>query len=200
MKYALLSGSSRHQSQSFKIASYIENEIKAGKNQTYMLNLADNPIPLWDEGVFGPDEKWKKIWGPISDELKASDALVLVCPEWHGAVPAAVRNFLQIATHQELGHKPALIVTVSASMGGAYPISELRMAGYKNNRVCYIPEQLIVRNVGKTFNGPTMESDDDAYLRTRCTYSLKVLEQYAKALKGIRESGVIDHKTYPNGM
>lgn len=200
MKYALLSGSSRHQSQSFKIASYIDKELKASQHQTYMLNLADNPLPLWDEGVFGPDDKWKKLWGPISEELKSSDALVLVCPEWHGAVPSAVRNVLQIATHHELGHKPALIVSLSASMGGAYPVSELRMAGYKNNRLCYIPEQLIIRNVGKAFNGPTIENDDDAYLRTRCTYALKVLDQYARALKLVRESGVIDHKAYPNGM
>lgn len=200
MKYALLSGSSRHQSQSFKVASYIENELKLSKHDTHLISLADNPIPLWDEGVFGPDEKWKKIWGPVSDQLKSADGLVLVCPEWHGAVPSAVRNFLQIANASEIGHKPVLIVTVSAATGGAYPISELRMAGYKNNRLCYIPEQLIVRNAPKVMNGPTIESDEDAYVRGRCTYALKVFDQYGKALKLVRESGVIDHKTYPNGM
>lgn len=200
MKYAIISGSSRHESQSIKIAKYIETEIKASKNETYLFSLADNPLPIWDEGLFGPSDKWKAVWTPVSEQFKSADAFVFVVPEWHGAVPSAVRNLLQIATHNEFGHKPALIVAVSAAVGGAYPISELRMAGYKNNRLCYIPEQMIIRNVGKTFNGPTMESDDDAYLRTRMTYSLKVLDQYAKALKPIRESGVIDHKTYPNGM
>ncbi len=69
MKFAILSGSARHQSESFKIASYIEAELKQSKQQTYLLNLADNPLPLWDEGVFTPDEKWKKLWAPISSEL-----------------------------------------------------------------------------------------------------------------------------------
>ncbi|RZA24938.1 MAG: NADPH-dependent oxidoreductase [Proteobacteria bacterium] len=201
MKFAIISGSARSNSQSLKISKYLEKELKQTKgNSTYLLNLEGNPIPLWDEGIFGPDEKWQKAWGPISAELESSDALVLVCPEWHGSTPAAVHNLLQVGTTKEFGHKPVLIVTVSAYVGGAYPVSELRMAGYKNNRLCYMPEQLIVRHAPQTFNGDTMESQDDAYLRARATYCLKLLAEYSKALKAVRESGVIDHKTYPNGM
>lgn len=201
MKFAIISGSARKDSQSIKIARYLDKELQQTAGQsTYLLNLEGNPLPLWDEGIFGPDDAWTTVWSPVSAEFKSADALIIVCPEWHGAVPAAVRNVLQIATHNEFGHKPALIVTVSTSVGGAYPVSELRMAGYKNNRLCYIPEQLIIRNVGHTFNGDTMESQEDAYLRTRATYCLKLLAEYAKALKSVRSSGVIDHKTYPNGM
>ncbi len=201
MKYAIISGSSRSNSQSLKISRYLEKEIKAtAGNSTYLLNLEGNPLPIWDEGIFGPDDKWKKLWGPISQELESADALILVCPEWHGAVPSALRNFLQIVTTKEVGHKPALIVSISAAVGGAYPVSELRMSGYKNNRLCYIPEQLIIRHVGQTFNGDTMESQDDAYLRTRASYCLKLLGEYGKALKLVRASGVVDHKAYPNGM
>lgn len=201
MKYAIISGSARSGSQSLKISKYLEKEIQqTAGNTTYLLNLEGNPIPIWDEGIFGPDEKWQKVWGPFAKELESSDAIIIVCPEWHGAVPTAIRNLLQVATHKELGHKPALIVSVSAYVGGAYPISELRMAGYKNNRICYIPEQLIIRHAAQTFNGDTMESQDDAYLRARATYCLKLLAEYAKALKLVRSSGVIDHKTYPNGM
>jgi len=29
-------------------------------------------------------------------------------------------------------------VTVSAMRGGSYPVRELRMSGYKNNRLCWI--------------------------------------------------------------
>lgn len=201
MKFAIISGSARQNSQSIKIAKYLEKELKLDpSHSTYLLDLAGNPIPIWDEGIFGPDDNWKAKWTPVSQELKSADGVIIVCPEWHGAVPVGVRNLLQIGTHSEFGHKPALIVAVSAAVGGAYPVSELRMSGYKNNRLCYIPEQLIIRNVGQTFNGSTMESQDDAYLRTRATYCLKLLGEYAKALKTVRSSGIIDHKTYPNGM
>lgn len=201
MKYAIISGSSRAKSESLKISKYLEKELQqTSGNSTYLLNLEGNPIPIWDEGIYSNDEKFQKAWTPVAKELESADAIIIVCPEWHGAVPAAVRNVLQLATVKEFGHKPALIVTVSGFVGGAYPVSELRMSGYKNSRLCYIPEQLIVRHAPKTFNGDTMESQDDAYLRARATYCLNLLAEYAKALKLVRNSGVIDHKTYPNGM
>ena len=45
---------------------------------------------------------------------------------------------------------------VSASDGGAYVIAELRMSSYKNNRLCWIPEHLIARQV------KTLGNEDDA--------------------------------------
>ena len=72
---------------------------------------------------------------------------MVIAPEWHGQVPAGLKNFFLICGRAEVGHKPALITTVSSGDGGAYPVAELRMSSYKNNRICYIPEQLIIRNV-----------------------------------------------------
>jgi predicted RNase H-like nuclease (RuvC/YqgF family) len=84
--------------------------------------------------------------------------------------------------------------------GGAYPIAELRMSSYKNSRVCYIPEHVIVRQVEHVLNTPDSISVDDTRIRDRLAYAVKVLEEYAKALQSIRHSGVIDFATYPNGM
>jgi predicted transcriptional regulator len=36
--------------------------------------------------------------------------------------------------------------------------------------------------------------------RKRLRYALKVLEAYGHALKQVRASGAIDHKTFPSGM
>ena len=62
-------------------------------------------------------------------------------------VPAGLKNFFLCFGRNELAHKPGLIVGVSSADGGVYPVAELRMSSYKNSRICYIPEQLIVRNV-----------------------------------------------------
>ena len=42
------------------------------------------------------------------------------------------------------------------------------MSSYKNNRLCYIPEHVIVRNVEKVLNGNSEENDSsaDAYFRS----------------------------------
>ena len=85
-------------------------------------------------------------------------------------------------------------------MGGSYPIAELRMSSYKNTRLCYIPDHIIVRSAEKMLQGPTATDPHDESLRQRLTYTLKVLGEYGKALDGVRASGVIDTKAFPFGM
>jgi NAD(P)H-dependent FMN reductase len=127
---------------------------------------------------------------------------VLVSPEWAGMVPPGLKNFLLLCTPADIGHKPALAVTVSSGVGGSYPVTELRTSGYKNNKVCFIPEHVIVRSVEQMFVKKASETLEprDQEIRARLSYSLKLLREYSQAFKGIRESGVIDNKTFPFGM
>ena len=79
-----------------------------------------------------------------------------------------VKNFLLNCTADEVGHKPALIVTVSATRGGSYPVAELRMSGYKNNRLTWLPEHVIVQHVEQNLNAPDGTADlakEDAIIR-----------------------------------
>jgi hypothetical protein len=114
-----------------------------------------------------------------------------------------VKNFLLNCTAGETGHKPGLIVTVSASRGGSYPVAELRMSGTKNNRLCWIPEHVIIHHAEQNLNLPDGTAEigkEDAMQRKRLRYALKVLEEYGKALKLVRASGTVDHKAFPSGM
>ncbi|MGB5305895.1 MAG: NAD(P)H-dependent oxidoreductase [Gammaproteobacteria bacterium] len=127
---------------------------------------------------------------------------MIVTPEWHGQVTAGLKNFFLLFGRFELGHKPALIVAVSSADGGAYPVAELRMSSYKNNRICYIPEQVIVRNVEKVLNEKEADNNAgaDAYFRERISWALGVLAGYAKAFKPLRENVKIHHDKFGNGM
>ena len=201
MKIALVAGSHRREAESARVARYLEKELKKlGNSETYLLSLSGNPLPLWDEDVWTGDEKWKALWGPISKELKCSDGLVVVAPEWSGMVPPGLKNFFLLCGADVFAHKPGMIVTVSAGTGGSYPVTELRTSSYKNTRLCYIPDHVIVRNVGHMLRGDQPADDHDAVLRGRIAYSLRVLVEYAKALRLVRESGVIDLKAFPYGM
>jgi NAD(P)H-dependent FMN reductase len=202
MKISIISGSHRHDSESARVAKYVGKELKnlAGDYHTHLVDLADNPLPLWDEEVWKSSAEWKNVWQPIAKELQSSDAFIVISPEWSGMVPAGLKNFFLLASAKELGHKPAMIIAVSSSTGGAYPVVELRTSSYKNTRICYIPEHVIIRDCTKVLHGDKPQSDADEYIRKRMTYSLKLLAEYGKAFKAIRDSGVIDLKTYPNGM
>ena len=152
MKIAIICGSHRKDSESLKVSSYLSNLIQSEKKETYILNLGTAGIPLWEESVWSDDAGWKKLWSPYSEELKSSDGIVIVSPEYGGMAAPALKNFFLLCSKQELAHKPGLIVTVSAARGGAYPVSELRASSYKNTQICYMPEHIIVRNAKQVLN------------------------------------------------
>jgi len=202
MKFFVLSGSHRAEAQSLKVANYIKRVLVTEhfEAEVAFYSLSGNPLPLWDETTGGaPDE----LWNPISEQLTAADALVVVTPEWSGMVTPGVKNFLLNCTAAEIGHKPGLIVTVSATRGGSYPVAELRMSSYKNNRLCWIPEHVLVHHAEANLNAADGSADiskEDALIRARLRYALKLVAVYGTALKSVRASGVIDHKTFRSGM
>lgn len=204
MKIAIISGSHRKNSQSEKVSLFIIERFKKlfpQHMETELINLSQNPIPLFDDDFFDKEnEHWKSIWTPYLETLKSCDGVVVVSPEWSGMVPPGLKNFLLLASGAALAHKPGLIVTVSASINGAYPVNELRTSGYKNTHLCYIPEHVIVRHAEQVLNGETPSDTHDEELRSRLDYSIKVLAEYTKALALVRDSGVIDHKHFPWGM
>ncbi|MCW8956778.1 MAG: NAD(P)H-dependent oxidoreductase [Gammaproteobacteria bacterium] len=203
MKITIISGSHRPNSQSLKVARHIQKTLDNGIcEETWLFSLENNPLPLWDQGIWDGDESWQKILSPIREQLASSDAFVVVSPEYHGQVPAGLKNFFLLFGAAELGHKPAQIVTISSADGGSYPVAELRMSSYKNSRICYVPDHVIVRNVEKVLNDNMADNNEsaDGYFRERIEWSLKVLKQYALALKLVRDSGATATEKFKNGM
>ncbi|MCB1880708.1 MAG: NAD(P)H-dependent oxidoreductase [Gammaproteobacteria bacterium] len=204
MRITIVSGSHRNPSQSIKVARHIQTALqqKQPADTIEIFSLADNPLPLWDQSVWENDPGWQELLDPLHQQLRASDGFVIVSPEWHGQVPSGLKNFFLLCGVRELGHKPALIVTVSSIDGGAYPVAELRMSSYKNNRICYIPEQIIVRKVEQVLNDDVQQNDprNDEYYRQRISWALDILTAYATAMKPLRESGVTENKLFKNGM
>jgi azobenzene reductase len=203
MHITLISGSHRKTSQSGRVTQYLAARLPKldAATTTDIIDLAGNPLPLWDDEFWKAGGNLQKQWQPYGERLQKAEGLVVISPEWHGMVPAGLKNFLlYCGTPKEVGHKPGLIVTVSASRGGAYPVNELRTSGYKNSRICYIPEHLIVRNAEKMLNGDTPADKDDEFLRDRADFALRILLDYAKALKAVRENPAIYERKYASGM
>lgn len=203
MKISIISGSHRKPSQSEKVARHIERTLRQEHGvDTWLYTLADNPLPLWDQSLWENNAGWNERLEPIKQQLTSSDGFVIVSPEWHGQAPAGLKNFFLLFNRFELGHKPAMIVSVSSADGGAYPVAELRMSSYKNNRICYIPEQVIVRNVETVLNEKAEDNNQEAddYFRERISWSLGILKAYAQAMRSMRETAQVHHDKFGNGM
>lgn len=203
MNTVIISGSHRVNSQSFKVSNYLKNQLQNEfKASVEIINLATQDLPFWDDSFWGGDSKWQNTWKPIQEKLLWADSVIIVSPEWNGTVPAKLVNFFHFTRPQDLGHKPALIVGISASRGGAYPVSELRSFSSKNNYMCYIPNHVIIRDVGKVLNDDLLDeaNKSDFYIKNKITNSLQILSLYSKVFTEIRQSEFLEYEKYPNGM
>jgi NAD(P)H-dependent FMN reductase len=204
MHIVLISGSHRVNSQSLRVTKYLAARLEKLEpgTSTDIIALTGNPLPLWDESFMQKDGQsdLQKKWEPYKKRLQVADGFVVTSPEWHGMVPAGLKNFFLFCSPKEVGHKPALITTVSASRNGAYPVDELRISSYKNSRICYIPEQIIVRDAATIFVGDTPSGKEDEFLHDRADFALRVLVDYTKALKPVRDNPALWEKKYSSGM
>ena len=204
MKITIVSGSHRKESQSIKIAGVVQKALEKYKkcDEYYLIDLYGSSLPLWHENIWGSKSRSAELLGQISNQLSSSDAFVIISPEWHGMVPSGLKNFFLMWAKGELAHKPALIITLSSGDGGSYPVAELRMSSYKNNRICFLPEHLIIRNVESIFNINPVNNNSRAqlYFENRLDYCLKHLLTYGEAFKQIRASGDVSLDVYKSGM
>lgn len=190
----LLAGSSRRDSQTAKVAHYLAARLQQHAVQTQIVDLAQQPLALW------PASDDAGHWPGMAAQLQAADALVVLSPEWHGMACPALKNLFVYAGRRELAHKPALLVGVSSGLGGAYPLSELRVSSYKNCRICFIPEQLIIRQVDAVLNDDQSVDAADQRVRDRADWALQVLLEYAKALHGMNSRIDWSVAQFANGM
>lgn len=203
---AIISGSHRPSGNSGRIAKHIEAELQKRGHTTSVIDLAHSDLPFWDEGMWGADglkDKWAKVWAPVADQLTKAEGLVLIAPEYHGNIPSRLTNLLLLMGNGPIvAHKPALLIGVSSSPGGTYPMVELRLNGSKNNRMNFLPEHLIVRDAGEMFTpSPKPEHTRAAsYMEERLQWNLTLLEDYIPAFNQIRKAGHTMNEKFPNGM
>lgn len=197
LNYVVVSGSGRPESESARVGKYLQQRLidlqLSDDSRCSMINLGISPLPLWPE-------QNKALWQDYAARLQAADALIVVTPEWHGMSCPALKNFFVFAGPAELAHKPALLVGVSSGLGGSYPISELRSSSYKNNRLCYIPEHIIVRHVNAMLHSGPVIDENDERLRPRIDYALGVLSHYATAMRAVRDAVDMSIPEFASGM
>lgn len=194
---AIVSGSSRSNSQTAKVARFIKQSLitqhRLAAENISVIDLGSYPLPLWPGEDHGP-------WGMFEKQLLKADALIVLAPEYNGMACPAITNFFLYASKAQLAHKPAMLGGISAGVGGAAPITELRAYSYKNCRLCYIPEHLIVRGVETVMNMPEPVSEDDRRIRERLNYNLDILLRYAQALIPVRAAIDMSRSEFTNGM
>lgn len=208
MKIAIVSGSSRANSQSLKIAHWVERKLRSTGVEPVLLDLHAIKLPLdvnLDVTDIAEEPRAAKAWLPVAQMIEDVDGFAVVAPEWDGMTSPALLNFFIYAAANKskpLAHKPIQLFTVSSVQGGHYPVALLRAFGAKNNHHVYIPGYVVIRDCYKVFNSdlPEQGNVSDKYLQERVGYGLKLLLAYSEALANMRRAAKVDLLTYPNGM
>lgn len=191
---SLISASTRANSQSLKVTNRLAQKLTDLSIENNIIDLHALRLPLYDDTD-------QDTWKAMSQQLENSDACVWVVPEWNGTAGPGIMNVLTYLDN-ELDHKPVLLVSVSSGAGAAYPLALLKGFGGKNSKAVFIPEQLRFRDVKTVFNAaePEVDNHSDHTMHERSQYALAVLNEYAQALKKLREGDVLDVTRYHNGF
>jgi len=185
----------RGKSQSLKVANYLKLRLEGQGKVAPLLDLHEFKLPIYDAG-----ETKSSSEAELVEKLANADGYVFVSPEWNGMMSVGLVNMMHYAGGN-MAHKPVMLVGVSSGRGGTYPLAQMRLMGHKNTHYVISPENLIVGGVNDMLNDQDMdESAPDFSVKKRADYALKVLVEYAIALKSIREGGVVDMSLFPNGV
>lgn len=168
MDVLIIAGSPRVDSQSSRVSKILERYVRDSSVFTpKVLDLAVQPV------------------GVQSNELaNMAEAFIIVVPEHSGMAPAVLKEFFISSEYPVLAHKPALIVSISSGLGGSYPVLDLRATTYKNTKICYMPDHLIIRDV-HNFDAD-MSSSAYPGLGRRISACVQMLELYACQLSAVR--------------
>ena len=196
MKALIISASQRYPSQSAKVARFVAEMLKENSafNRYDMLDLGQNPLPLWDEGVWKNEPRWEIILSPVMKKVTEADAYIIIVPEWNGGVTPAIKNFALFFGERETGHKPVWLIAVSSEINGQYPVADMKAFVSKNNKWIFIPDHTVIRFVHQVLNTPEPRNEEEKLLRDRMYYSLHQLGLYARALKPLRETYPFDDR------
>ena len=201
MHLVIICGSQQTPSKSRKVGEYRIHQrlTSVWGDEVSLFDLGEHPVPLWDPGVSKQAEPYATTWGPIAQALKPADAVICITPEWSGMATPAIKNFCCCVPLISWVASPhwRLACPLPGEAPGPFLSCAVRVS---NNRLCWIPEHLIIRNAGDHLESNEPQNTDDAYIRNRIDYALAVLRCYAQALTTVRNSGTIDHENYPNGM
>jgi multimeric flavodoxin WrbA len=192
MNIMIIAGSSRQSAESARIAERMNAQFFDGTAD--VLSLADKPLPEWDGAAKETDSI-----EDIRRRAALADGFVFVVPEWHGMAPACFKNLFLWLGKEQLAHKPALIVAVSSGVGGAMVVAELRSSSYKNSRIAYIPEHLIIRDVANIWR-EDIDHPSNGLLYGRAAWCIDMLKAYAEALKPVQAIANTGFPRFPNGM
>jgi chromate reductase, NAD(P)H dehydrogenase (quinone) len=145
MKYILV-GTNRAGSRTKAVAETVLKIYQdLGESEIELLDLATVPLTFKSQQVYdGPFD------GPLQaaiDKINKADAIVVVCPEYNGSFPGALKFFIDHWSFPEsFEFRPIVFIGLGGRYGGLRPVEHLQQVfGYRN--AFMYPQRVFLFNV-----------------------------------------------------
>lgn len=158
MKISIISASVRLGRKSHRVALYLKNYLEENKiADAEIIDLAELNFPIFEERLRLMPEPPAKVIA-LAEQIKATDAVIIVTPEYNGGYPASLKNVIDLL-YPEWKRKPIAICTVSeGAFGGSQVITSLQFTLWKIGALT-VPAMFPIATVDKTFDEKGQPSD-----------------------------------------
>ena len=152
MHIAIISGSTRINRQSHRVALALEQYLHSGYGHTAeVLDLAAYAFPIMEEVLHRLPSPPDGLFD-FADRVRGADALLFVSPEYNGSYTAALKNAIDYLKESEFAQK--VIGTVSVTTG---PLGGMRAAMNMQELILGVagfpsPQMLLVGQVQQKFD------------------------------------------------
>ncbi len=121
MSILLVSGSPRPTGHTITAVRALARQLEAAGLETEIIDLAAEEFPVFrGEPVPAIALQWR-------DRVRASEALILASPEYHGGMSGAIKMFLDYLTFDEIRDRPVGLMGVSQGpLGGTRPVLQMQ--------------------------------------------------------------------------
>ncbi|WP_162297879.1 NADPH-dependent FMN reductase [Halalkalibacillus sediminis] len=119
MSVLVISGSGRDQSVSSVVGNWISSEFGFKH-----FNLSKNKLPVFDGSELTTESQNVQL---MLTEMKKAEAIIMIAPEYHGAISGALKNALDYTNNDIFEEKPVLLLAVAGGgKGGINALNNLR--------------------------------------------------------------------------
>lgn len=165
MRWTIISGTNRPNSNTRRVSSFIEGELKKKLGPSDVVNVLDlQELPL---EIFSPEAYAQKpsTFKKFQDEISSSDAVISVLPEYNGSFPGVYKLFIDMLSFPDsLLKKPASFVGIADGRFGALRSIEQMQQIFLYRKAFLYPESIYIKEAYKQLE-PTGKPKDDFVLQ-----------------------------------
>lgn len=155
----ILAGTNRPDSRSLAVSKYIKAQYDELGVESEIMAL--EKLPFQEIKGDYKEEKPKGIEEAVERLLQA-EGLVVVCPEYNGSMPGALKYFIDHWKYPDsFEHRPVAFVGLGGMFGGLRPVEHLQQVfGYRNAFI--YPDRVFMMNVWNILEGDTVTDERTA--------------------------------------